>query len=538
MIDEVSNVGWISKREHFVSKKDLKLLDQLLQTDEQLASLVEPKYGKQYRPTFILFRVIRRLKFEVLRLGTLLFSRIARILNKIWRTLVLNQRLYKGPNLLVGSGTKIEIVSLSTPAENLISRLKHTDTSHWILVKPGSKLLRSGTSSLLLASEMQEMVLHYGDSSTLAGSVDRRPRSSRLLHRQIDISGPVLMSTTKFLRQAVSEDIDSELWPLQLFLKAQEQQVNQIAEVLAIGHLWDSISSQNKESARNLVINELALLNIEAQVSMGSFGQRIVTYPITNRGKVSIVIPTRGTKINGEALVVHAVKTIIDKTTYPDFEIIVVADSETPQDVITELELIAGERLILVRWNEAFNFSKKMNLGSVIASGSYLLFLNDDVELVTPQWIEEMVGLIGVDEIGYVGALLFFEDGTIQHAGHFYESGAGHIAFKKPFQPQDPRQLYSYDRRVTGVTAACGLVPRNLFIEAGGFSELFPGNYNDVDFSLKVRELGYEIAVASKARLYHFESKSRDATVKKTELIALHNRWYLKIQRDLWFRGI
>lgn len=538
MIDKVPKVGWISDREYIFSAEEQKLLNELRQKDEKIALIVESKYGKQYIPTFILVRVIRRLRFEALRLGSLIFGRFVRIINKIWRTWVLNQLAYKGPNLLLGNGTKIEIVSLSTPAKLLIEALQHTDSTHWILLRPDAKLLNFGVTKLIDASVMHEMVLHYGDSSTFSGVVDRRPRISHLLQRQIDISGPVVMCTTKFLNRIVREDIDTELWPLQLFLNAKEDQINQITDVLAIGNLWDSISLQNQQAAIELVMNELANSKIEAQITMGSFGQRVVSYAIQNHGKVSILIPTRGTKVNGEALVVHAVKSLIDKTTYPDFEIIVVADNETHQDVINQLELIAGEKLSLVRWNEAFNFSKKMNLGSLVSSGEYLLFLNDDVELVSPRWIDEMVGLLEIEEIGYVGALLFFQDGTIQHAGHFYESGAGHIAFKQPFKPQDPRQLYSYDRKVSGMTAACALVPRSIFNEVGGFSELFPGNYNDVDFALKVNELGYDSAVASNARLYHFESKSRDATVTRPELLALHRRWYTKIQKDAWYRGL
>ena len=538
MIENASTIGWASDQEYLVSSEDLQSLQELRQKDEQIGSFVESKYGKYYLPTNLLIKIFRRLKFEVVRIGTILFSRLFKRFSRFWRKAVSNKLIYKGSDRIETDGTQLEIVELSASPEELCKRLSTTQATHWILVKPNAQLLKSGVKFLLEASKAPNKLLHYGDSATPIGLIDRRPKHSKLLQRQIDISGPVIMSSTSLLRKVVSKSISTELWPLELFLNAKEDEINQVPEVLSLGNFFDIFNIENRQQYIVLVLRNLENSSVSAHVSLGKFNQRIVSYENTKKGKVSIVIPTRGTRVEGKALIVNAVKTIMEKTLYQDFEILVVADQDTPQEVILELEMIAGERLLLVRWKDSFNFSKKMNLGSVVSRGEYLLFLNDDVELVSPRWIDEMVGLLEIDGIGYVGALLFFQDGTIQHAGHFYESGAGHIAFKQTFKPQDPRQLYAYDRKVSGITAACALVPKRIFLEAGGFSEIFPGNYNDVDFALKVNELGYDSAVASNARLYHFESKSRDATVKRPELLALHRRWYAKIQKDTWFRGL
>ncbi len=242
--------------------------------------------------------------------------------------------------------------------------------------------------------------------------------------------------------------------------------------------------------------------------------------------------------MHGESrvFVTEAVRSIVELSSYTNYEVVVVADDPTPQSVITELETLLGERLRLVRWSAPFNFSEKMNLGAALATGDRLLMLNDDVELATPDWLNSMVGLASRDGVGAVGALLFFEDLTLQHAGHLYRGGAGHVGFGRPFTPKDPNTIYHLDREVSGVTGACLLLPAELFWRVGGFSADFPGNYNDVDLCLKIRSLGLCIVCSGSARLFHFESKSRDATVRPEDLRQLQRRWSAEMTTDPFAR--
>lgn len=254
---------------------------------------------------------------------------------------------------------------------------------------------------------------------------------------------------------------------------------------------------------------------------------------------MSVIIPTRGSFNGAKSFVGAAVQSIVSKTVYTRYELVIVADEETPQEVIEDLESICSGNdvsLKFLRWTGRFNFSKKINLGAVCSSGDVLLFLNDDIEVVTEDWLSSMNSLIGIDGIAYVGALLFFKDATIQHAGHFYKKGAGHQGFHDAFLPTSPNQVWGLDRVVSGVTAACSLIARTDFEEVGGFSEDFPNNYNDVDFSLKVQEAGKKIAVSGVSRLYHFESKTRQAQVAREELLKLHRRWFEKLKSDPYFR--
>ncbi len=245
---------------------------------------------------------------------------------------------------------------------------------------------------------------------------------------------------------------------------------------------------------------------------------------------VSIVIPTRGDSavIHGtkRCLVVEAVRSVMELSTYTNLQIVVVADDVTPPEVLDQLREIAGSRLRLVGWSAAFSFSGKMNLGVVHAAGEYVLFLNDDVEVITPDWIEALLALAQRPDCGIVGALLYFEDGTIQHAGHaYYGFGVTHIGINSPASAAGPGDAFLVEREVDGVTAACAMTRRSYFFEVGGFSTLLPGNFNDVDLCMKLAVKGYNSYLTPHAKLYHFESKSRDPQVGESEIERAWGRW-------------
>ena len=250
---------------------------------------------------------------------------------------------------------------------------------------------------------------------------------------------------------------------------------------------------------------------------------------------VSIVIPTRGSTgvvLGAErTFVVEAVRSVCERSTYENFEIVVVADDEMDDATRDALDVIAGDRLVLVPFDEPFNFSRKCNVGARHAVGELLLFLNDDTEVIDDDWIETLVGFALESDVGAAGAQLLFEDGRVQHAGHVYLDGnPGHLMFGRLPHEDANRMALRIDREVSGVTAAAMLCRREVFEEVGGFSELFANNYNDVDFCCKVRSLGYRIVVSAHARLHHYESVSRDATVSDEELALVRARW----GQDLW----
>lgn len=257
---------------------------------------------------------------------------------------------------------------------------------------------------------------------------------------------------------------------------------------------------------------------------------------------VSIVIPTQALYSDhqgtSQSLVVNAVKSIVGLTDYSNYELVVVVDSGADDHVLAELRKLGGPKLRIVEWTKPFNFSQKMNFGVLHAQGEYVLLLNDDVEVLTRQWLSSMLVLAQLPNAGMAGAMLYYEDDTIQHAGHAYFQGSPtHIGLGLPRGSHGPLGGYLVSREVSGVTAACALMPMKVFKEVGGFTALLPGNFNDVDLCLKVGWRGYDIYWTPEAELYHFESKTRDAHVHYYELDVIEHRWGLRLDDSRYWRG-
>jgi glycosyltransferase involved in cell wall biosynthesis len=245
---------------------------------------------------------------------------------------------------------------------------------------------------------------------------------------------------------------------------------------------------------------------------------------------VSIVIPTNGTRrevrYQEVTLVAHCVRSIVEKSTYPNYEIVVVADESTPASAIAELEAAAGDRLRLVPFDKPFNFAEKINRGAVHSRGEHLLFLNDDIEVATPNWIERMVMYSSIDGVGAVGGLLLLEDGRIQHAGVGWEGGLpGHPYYGYPRDVPGYANAVRIARDLLTVTGACLMTRRDIFDEVGGLSGIYPVNYNDVDYCLKQVECGRRVVYDPDLVMTHFESSSRPMDVSEWEKSQLLARW-------------
>ncbi|WP_022881567.1 glycosyltransferase family 2 protein [Gryllotalpicola ginsengisoli] len=246
--------------------------------------------------------------------------------------------------------------------------------------------------------------------------------------------------------------------------------------------------------------------------------------------RISVVIPTRGGSgtVWGEerVFVVEAVRSLLARTRHEDLEIVVVYDTSTPSEVLTELRAVARDKLVLVEYTKPFNFSEKCNVGALASTGEIIVLLNDDTEAASDRALEELCAPLEDPEVGMTGGQLYFEDDHIQHAGHYYQNrGYGH-----PFQnlsrgePGDFAVL-DVDREVSGVTAACAALRRSTYFEIGGLDELLSVNFNDVDLSYKVRRAGLKVLYANRARFYHFESRTREPVVLKWELDEVRRRW-------------
>jgi GT2 family glycosyltransferase len=251
---------------------------------------------------------------------------------------------------------------------------------------------------------------------------------------------------------------------------------------------------------------------------------------LTREPSVSIVIPTNGqtreVRYEEIVLVENCVRSIVADSTYSNYEIVVVADTSTPAPVKERLRKLAGDRLRLVDFDRPFNFSEKINAGAVQAEGDHLLLLNDDIEVSTRDWLERLAMYSKMDGIGAVGARLLLEDGRLQHGGVNFEGGLpGHPYYGWPGDAQGFANNLKVTRNLLAVTGACLMTRRELFDRVGGLSRTFPINYNDVDYCLKLREIGKRVVYDADVEMLHFESSSRSSDVADWEKLKLLARW-------------
>ncbi len=236
-----------------------------------------------------------------------------------------------------------------------------------------------------------------------------------------------------------------------------------------------------------------------------------VKYAIPDsRPLVSLLVPTR----DGVELLESCVRSIIDKTTYINFEIIVIDNGSVKPETLSFFETITKEysRVKVIRFDQPFNYSAINNYGVEKAKGEIIGLINNDIEVISPEWLEEMLSHALRPEIGCVGAKLYYQDDTIQHAGVILGLGgvAGHS--HKYFPGKHPGYFHRLNivHNISAVTAACLVVRKSLYEQVGGLEEdNLQIAFNDVDFCLKVRSAGYRNLWTPYAELYHYESKSR-----------------------------
>jgi GT2 family glycosyltransferase len=248
---------------------------------------------------------------------------------------------------------------------------------------------------------------------------------------------------------------------------------------------------------------------------------------------VSVIIPSIGTRgpVRGveRTFVVEAVGSVLATTAGLDLEVLVVAGRTMPSETVAHLTSLGPVRC--VDYDAEFNFSATVNLGAAHAEGTMLLLLNDDTEATEDGWLHSMLAAADPG-VGAVGARLLFEDGSLQHAGHTYRTSLDHVGFGLPGDASGRGGLLQRRRSVAGVTAACMLTPAAVYDEVGGFTTLLPGNYNDVDYCMKLRHAGYEVVYEPAATLFHFESKSRVAGIGHDEIELIQRRWLSKLVAD------
>lgn len=230
---------------------------------------------------------------------------------------------------------------------------------------------------------------------------------------------------------------------------------------------------------------------------------------------VSIIIPTR----DGLTYLKPCIDSIFERSSWKNLEVLIIDNGSEKTETLEYLkEIVLKEtRIRVINVPIPFNWSKLNNIGVQHALGSMFIFLNNDTQVITPSWIELMIGYAGLPDVGTVGALLFFEDGSIQHSGVVVGMGgwADHV-----FRTMTPKHTGVgpflspvITRNVLAVTGACVAISRERFDYLGGFDESFLICGSDVELSLRAHKLGFFNVMCAEAKLFHYESKTRTPDV-------------------------
>ena len=372
---------------------------------------------------------------------------------------------------------------------------------------------------------------------------------------------PELLRSTNYIGPAAA--VRADVWQSaggtatsahDLWLRVSEHlRGDQIRHICApLLHLPRKLDQRLVAADPPAVARHLARAGVPAQVETDAWGHCRVrfalldtqpnTQPKNARPLISIIVPTRDRLDHLRP----CIESVLEKTRYHDFELLVVDNQSTEPDALAYLEDIATrESVRVLRYPHAFNFSAINNFAAAEARGEYLCLLNNDTAVISPDWLEEMLGRLLQPDVGAVGAKLLFADGRVQHGGDTVGPGgcANHLHHLLPGDAPGYMHRAVLAQDLSAVTGACLLTRRSLYLSLGGLNERdLAVAFNDVDYCLRLREAGWRVVWTPYAELYHYESVSRgrDVTPAKRaradrEVAYMTSRWGHVMRHDPFY---
>lgn len=269
------------------------------------------------------------------------------------------------------------------------------------------------------------------------------------------------------------------------------------------------------QNAINAIDAHLARIGVQGKAVEGRFGSTYkVDYALTSQPLVSIIIPNK----DQVPVLTKCIDSLYEKTAYTNFEVLVVENNSTEPETFEYYGKIQKEHsnLKVLYYKGGFNFSAINNFAAQQANGEMYLLLNNDIEIISENWLGEMISLALQKNVGIVGAMLYYPNDTVQHAGVITGLGgfAGHSHKYHPRGKSGYMFRLACVQNLSCVTAACLLVTKQAFDAANGLDEEFTVAFNDVDFCLRIRDMGYQVLFTPYAECYHHESISRGSDKK------------------------
>lgn len=351
-----------------------------------------------------------------------------------------------------------------------------------------------------------------------------------------------------FIKQKLIEKLEVEnicfiktlIWDICLKLSDSKANFHHVPKILYSANEFNrnisgfrTVGLEEQKQQRTILINTLKRRRLDAEVNAGPFpGSYDVKYKVKDNPLVSIIISTK----DKATLLRKAIDGILNKNGYQNFELIVIDNRSVEKETFEYFELLKTiQQIRILKYNKPFNIAAIFNWAATKAKGEFLVFMGNDTQPINQDWLERMVGIGQRPEVGTVGAKLLFPNRTIQHAGVVLGYGSNpdksdHVA-GHPFSHMKDGPFYfgliNLTRNCSAVTGSCLLTKRSLYLKAGGFDENnLPIRFNDVDYCLKLRKLGYFIVYHPQSVLFHYES----ASVGKIQL----NASEIKYMRDKW----
>jgi glycosyltransferase involved in cell wall biosynthesis len=400
------------------------------------------------------------------------------------------------------------------------------------LMDPGDRLAEHALFAVVTrANEMPEADMIYSDED-FSGAEDAlpffKPDWSPEYLLSFPYTGRLAIYRTSLVRELGG--LRDELGPaveydLALRIAAHSQRIEHVADVLYHGSPTRqrgpaSLAAASASCARALQDSLKEQANVEPGPAPGLHRVRFVV----GRPLVNIIIPTayRQLACGGETFLSRCLNSIRTKSTYTNYGIVLLDNDAAPPELVPEL---SGWKITRLPYTQPFNWAAAINQGAALAEGEHFLVLDDDTEVITPDWIECLLEYSQQSQIGVVGARLQFPDGRLQHAGVTVLGGVpGHTFYRRPDNDAGYFHSSIVPRNWSAVTGACLMTRAEVFRAMGGFDESFGWNFNDIDYCLRVARAGHRIVCTPFARLYHHETATK-SQFSRDELERFQKRW-------------
>lgn len=424
------------------------------------------------------------------------------------------------------SDSRIEILSIAGVSQKSF-QLKICQEFDWVLfLESGDEILPEWINQIIgVIRDQTETEICYFDVEYLLASGNRQPFFKPDWSSEMMLSVNLLSRSffsTPLINQLINSNEDITFFNETWLYKATAQ----ATRILHIPTLFvrcnephpdyrRSNSSTGQLDNARILMDGLQIANPQVRYDQGNVR---CSWNLNKYPSVSVIIPTR----DNSPLLQRLIFSLCEKTTYEPFEVILLDnDSQDPATFFYYEVLRQDDRIKIIGLQEDFNYSRYNNIGAQHANGEVLIFLNNDMEVIAPDWMDELVRWAMLPEIGAVGGMLLYPDGSIQHAG-IVIGLQGHASHVFLGESPDARTIFgrpTWYRNVSAVTGACLAVRKEVFEQVGGFDENLVLAFNDVEFCVRLIKAGYRNLYNPFVRLIHYEGRSRGKYIPPGDII-------------------